>query len=533
MIPCSRLLSFLAIFSLWTSALVNAQDVPYISIKGSKFFHANGCQFFLKDVVYQQVPDNDEQGSISANFARSSVDNLYVDPLSDASACQRDITYFKRLNVNVVRSYGIDNTKSHDDYLNLLAKAGIYALIDLPAPGLTIASRNPTWNDVLYDRFTSVVDVMHTYPNLLGFVVGDNVVAGVGETDSGPYVKAAVRDIKAYMRQKEYRPIPIGYVNDVLQGNAAAIDSQSKDTWEYLNCGGLADRIDFFGANIMTFCKGSTYTDSGYNNATQSLSDYSLPIFLAAYGCSQALNRDFSEIKVLYGQQMSPVWSGGIIYEYFYQGPEPAYGLVSVSGAKVSLRTNFADVVTSLATVSPSRVASASYSPSNNGAATCPSGAATSLPPNPRTALASPSSTASGSSTNGTRNPATSSSPSQSGLSSGARARIGVGVAVVVLVAIAVALLFIRRRRQQKKTREDKPEQWTKTELAADDVDREARGHGPHMADSNARFEVEDTGRMQELPEHPPIFEIPGEGENVSEMAVSSPRSELPASSRC
>ncbi|KAI4096097.1 MAG: hypothetical protein L6R37_006991 [Teloschistes peruensis] len=532
MIPCSRLPSFLAILSLWTSAQVNAQDVPYINIKGSKFFYANGSQFFLKGVVYQQVPDSDEQGSVSANLARSSADNIYVDPLSDASACQRDIPYFQRLNVNLVRSYGIDNTKNHDDCMNLLAKAGIYALIDLPAPGLTIASLNPTWNDVLYDRFTSVIDVMHTYPNLLGFVVGDNVIAGVGETNSGPYVKAAVRDMKAYIRQKEYRPIPVGYVNDVLQGNAAAIDPQSKDTWEYLNCGGIDDRIDFFGANMVSFCKGSTYTDSGYNNATQSLSDYSLPIFLAAYGCSQALSRDFSEIKVIYGQRMSPTWSGGIIYEYFYQGPEPAYGLVSVSGSKVSLRTNFADVVTSIATVSPSSVASASYSPSDTDAATCPSGAATSLPPNPRTALASPSSTTTGSSTKGTGSASASSSSSKSGLSSGARAGIGVGVAVVVLVAIAVALLFIRRRRRQKKTREDEPEQWTKTELAADGVDREARGHSPHMADSNAWFEVEDTGKIRELPEHPPIFEAPGEGENVSEMAVSSPRTELPAPSR-
>ncbi|KAI4250860.1 MAG: hypothetical protein LQ352_005206 [Teloschistes flavicans] len=528
----SRLPSVLAILSLWANALVKAQDVPYINIKGSKFFYANGSQFFLKGVVYQQVPDNDEQGSVSTNLARSSADNTYVDPLSDASACQRDIPYLQRLQVNVVRSYGIDNTKSHDECMNLLAEAGIYALIDLPAPGLTIASLNPTWNDVLYDRFANVVDVMHTYPNLLGFVVGDNVIAGVGETDSGPYVKAAVRDMKAYIRQKEYRPIPVGYVNDVLQGNAAAIDSQSKDTWEYLNCGGINDRIDFFGANMVTFCKGSTYTDSGYNNATQSLSAYSLPIFLAAYGCSQALSRDFSEIKVIYGQQMSPIWSGGIIYEYFYQGPEPAYGLVSVSGSQVSLRTNFADVVTSIATVSPSSVASASYSPSNDDAATCPPGAATSLPSNPRTALASPSSTASGSSTNGTGSPATSPSLSRSGLSSGARAGIGIGVAVVVMITIVVALLFIRRRRQQKKVGGAKPEQWTKTELAADGVDGEARGYGPHMADSNVRVEIEDTSKIREAPGDGPIFEKPGEGGNVSEMAESSPRNELPAPSR-
>ena len=38
----------------------------------------------------------------------------------------------------------------------------------------------------------------------------------------------------------------------------------------------------------------------------------------------------------------------------------------------------------------------------------------------------------------------------------------------------------------------------TKTELAADEVDREARGNGPHMAASTQRAEVEGSGVMRE-----------------------------------
>ncbi|KAL8685629.1 MAG: hypothetical protein Q9218_007643 [Villophora microphyllina] len=514
-----RSLWLLTVFSLHTSFPVEAQNLPWVSIKGSKFFYSNGSQFFIKGVIYQQVPNSDEQGSVSTNLARSSADSLYVDPLSDASACQRDIPYLQKLQVNVVRTYGIDSSKGHDYCMGLLLKAGIYALIDLPAPGLSITSLNPTWTDVLYDRYTNVIDAMHSYPNTLGFVIGDSIIGGIGQTDSGPYVKAAVRDMKAYIRQKNYFPIPVGYVNNVLQGNAAAIDSSSKDTWEYLNCGNTNDTIDFFGANLVSFCKGSTYTDSGYNNVTQELSDYSIPTFIAAYGCSQALNRDFSEIKVIYGEQMSPVWSGGVIYEYFEQGPEPGYGLVSVSGNDVSTRSNFADVSTSMATISPSSTTSASYSPSNTNAATCPSGAATSLPPNPKLALVSPTS-------NSTSSAAASRSPSRSthsGLSSGARAGIGVGVAVVAIAALVVALIFIRRRRRQKKAEGNGREQWTKTELAADGIDPEAKGYGPHMADSNPRAEVDGTGVIREAPGDRPIFEKPGEGLILHEMDGSSP----------
>ena len=503
-----------------------AQAIEPIEIKGSKFFYQNnGSQLFLKGVVYQQVPSDHELGSVSSNLARSSVDDIYVDPLSDPSACRRDIPFLQQLQTNVVRSYGIDDTQSHDECMSLFANAGIYVLIDLPAPGLTIGNLNPTWNDALYDRYSKVVDAMHNYTNLLGFIVGDNVVQGIGTNDSGPYVKAAARDMKAYIQQNNYRSIPVGYVNDVLQGSAAAIDPMSKDTWEYLNCGDTSDTIDFFGANMVSFCKGSTYTDSGYNNATQELSGYSIPVFVAAYGCSQALNRDFSEISIIYGFLMSPIWSGGLIYEYFLQGPEPGYGLVSVAGSEVSRLSNFVNVATNIAAVTPSSTVSANYNPSNTARATCPSGAATSLPPNPRKAVVAPGSTSSSPSTIATQTSSTSfPSPqsSRSGISLGAKAGIGVAVAVVVIAAVIAALLLLKRRRQQKKQQESTKEQWTKTELAAEDIDREAQGYGPHMADSNERAEVEGTSATREAPGDRPIFEMSEDNDTRPEMPGSS-----------
>lgn len=88
---------------------------------------------------------------------------------------------------------------------------------------------------------------MQNLTNLLGFIIGDNVIQGIGQDDAGPYVKAAVRDMKAYINQKDYRMIPIGYVNDLLVRNNFVIDPASKRTWEYLNCGNANETIDFFG----------------------------------------------------------------------------------------------------------------------------------------------------------------------------------------------------------------------------------------------------------------------------------------------
>lgn len=277
-----------------------------------------------------EVPSTNELGSVAENLAASSAKIVYVDPLADLAACARDIPYLQDLQTNVIRTYGIDPSRSHSACMALLANAGIFVITDLVAPGYTISNVNPVWNSVLYDRYAAVIDAMHNYTNLLGFIVGDDVVNGIGTNDSGPYVKAAVRDMKAYLRQKDYRSIPVGYVNSVLQGTAVAqISTSAKDIWEYLNCGDNGDSIDFWGANIVDWCKGSTYTDSGYANATSELSAYSVPVFLAAYGCSIPFQRDFSEISAIYGQQMSPIWSGGIIYEYFSQS-NPGYGKLVV-----------------------------------------------------------------------------------------------------------------------------------------------------------------------------------------------------------
>jgi 1,3-beta-glucanosyltransferase GAS1 len=208
--------------------------------------------------------------------------------------------------------YAIDPTQDHSQCMQLLESAGIYLIVDLSAPGASINRDTPQWNDDLYARYTSVIDALQNYTNVLGFFAGNEVSNNSTNTDASAFVKAAVRDMKAYIKQRGYRTIGVGYAtNDDadIRVNMA----------NYFDCGDPADAIDFWGYNIYSWCGNSSYTKSGYDVRTEEFSTYNIPAFFAEYGCNTVQPRTFSEVQALYGSEMTPVWSGGIVYEYFQE----------------------------------------------------------------------------------------------------------------------------------------------------------------------------------------------------------------------
>ena len=291
-------------------------DVDPIVIKGSKFFYkTNGTEFFIRGVAYQQnVGGNNSEGD--ATGAK------FVDPLADAATCKRDIPYLTQLRTNVVRVYAIDTTQSHDDCMQQLQQAGIYVIADLGAPNISINRVDPAWNDALYARYTSVVDLMAKYSNTLGFFAGNEVANNASNAQAIPFVKAAVRDMKRYIKQKNYRPIGVGYAAD----DGAAIRVPVRD---YVNCGPADSSVDFFGYNIYSWCgtsENNKYQTSGYADRTKEFANYNVPVFFAEYGCNQPSPRAFDDTKALFSSQMTPVWSGGIVYEYFQE--DNKYGML-------------------------------------------------------------------------------------------------------------------------------------------------------------------------------------------------------------
>ena len=332
---------------------------------------------FIRGVAYQQ--DYSGNGTTDGS-------NNYIDPLADYTSCQRDVPILKQLSTNVIRTYAIDPTADHSKCMQLLNDNGIYVISDLSAPSLSIDRSNPQWNDELYARYTAVVDALAPYSNVLGFFAGNEVSNAPNNTEASSFVKAAVRDTKAYIKSKNYRTIGVGYAtND---------DADIRlDLAHYFNCGtDQSSAIDFWGYNIYSWCGNSDYQTSGYADRTQEFSSYSVPAFFAEYGCIHPSPRGFSEVNAIYGSNMTSVWSGGIVYMYYQEAND--YGLVSVSGNTASKLPDFTSLSSRLAAVTPTGVQMGSYNPTNSPQA-CPSvdsgwdAAASPLPPSPNQQLCS------------------------------------------------------------------------------------------------------------------------------------------------
>jgi 1,3-beta-glucanosyltransferase GAS1 len=291
----------LALVTAALAATASAAIDPIV-IKGNKFFYkTNGTQFFMYGVAYQQ--------GVSTNTTQTEkVD--YTDPLADTTSCKRDIEFLTKLKTNTIRVYAIDPTKDHDDCMNALADAGIYVVADLSEPGTSINRDDAGWTTDLMARYTSVVDVMAKYDNTLGFFAGNEVSNAPNNTGASAFVKAAVRDTKAYIKSKNYRTIGVGYAtND---------DADIRENLaNYFDCGNREDAIDFWGYNIYSWCGDSSFQESGYDVRTKEFAKYDVPVFFAEYGCNSERPRKFTEVGALYGNQMTGVWSGGIVYMYF------------------------------------------------------------------------------------------------------------------------------------------------------------------------------------------------------------------------
>ncbi|KAI5817510.1 beta-1,3-glucanosyltransferase [Pyronema omphalodes] len=352
-------------------SLVAGADLDPIVIKGSKFFYkTSGKQFFIKGVAYQA--DGSLQGL-----------KTYIDPLADVNSCKRDIPYLKELGTNTIRVYAVDPTKNHDECMKLLQDAGIYVVSDLSEPNTSINRDTPQWDDVIYARYTKVVDALAPYSNVIGFFAGNEVSNQKNNTAASAYVKAAVRDMKSYIKQKKYRTIPVGYAtNDDadIRLNLA----------HYFNCDTTENSIDFWGYNIYSWCGDSSFTKSGYDQRTKEFENYSVPVFFAEYGCNEVKPRQFTDVKAIYGDQMTGVWSGGIVYMYFQEANE--YGLVQVKNGEVTKLQDFENLKKQISSVNPTGVSMSSYNPTNTKLSACPSEnadwmASKVLPPTPNQSL--------------------------------------------------------------------------------------------------------------------------------------------------
>ena len=345
---------------------VAAEDLPAIEIVGNKFFYSNnGSQFYIKGIAYQQ-------NNLDSNES-------FVDPLANPEHCKRDIPYLEAVDTNVIRVYALDTSQDHTECMQMLQDAGIYVIADLSQPDESINRDDPSWDLDLFERYTSVVDLFHNYTNILGFFAGNEVTNKKSNTDASAFVKAAIRDTKAYIKSKGYRSIPVGYsANDDSAIRVSLAD--------YFACGDEDEAADFFGINMYEWCGDSSYKASGYESATNDYKNLGIPIFFSEYGCNEVRPRKFTEVATLFGDQMTPVWSGGIVYMYFEE--ENNYGLVSIKDNTVSTLKDYSYYSSEIKDIHPSSAKASAESASSISRTTCPTNtnnweASTNLPPTP------------------------------------------------------------------------------------------------------------------------------------------------------
>lgn len=322
-------------------------SLPIVSVKGNAFF-AGQNRFYVRGVAYQPG------GAADA-----------ADPLIDIPALTRDIENFKKLGINTIRVYTVDNSVSHDAGMKLLADAGIYLALDANTPDFSLNRQNnqtlfQSYNENYLQSIFATIDNFAGYSNLLLMINGNEVINERNNTIAAPYVKALNRDMKNYIANRGYRKIPIGYA-------AADVAENVNQQLAYFDCGPDTVRGDFFALNDYSWCDPSSFTKSGWDAKVKRYSGYGVPIFMAEFGCITN-RRDWGEIAALYSANMTSVYSGGLAYEYT---AEPnGYGLVNNNNGVISPNADFERLQRAYA-ATPNPTGDGNYF-STTTASTCP-----------------------------------------------------------------------------------------------------------------------------------------------------------------
>jgi hypothetical protein len=361
------------------------QAIPKIQRSGRYLYSEDGSRFYIKGVAYQ------EQGNVVA-----SADNAFgepsdfIDPLAIPAACTRDLPFLQQLSVNTIRVYSVNASLNHDECMNMFSQAGIYTIIDLALPlNGSIDRVVPSWSTNLLDQYIATIDTFSKYDNVLAFNVGNEVVVN-NATQVAPYVKAAARDIKAYLRSKNSNAL-VGY---------AAINGPSDFRMplaNYLSCDPTnsnsdAFAIDLYGLNDYEWCGDSNF-ETSYAGTTGDFAGYNVVAYFSEFGCITSPPRLWTEVDALFSQNMSDVWSGGVAFSYFpASSVQGQFGMVNISSDQSTVQTSddFNRLKQHYTQVSPPN----SPAQSSAGAATYPSCpttnttwvASNTLPPTPNLA---------------------------------------------------------------------------------------------------------------------------------------------------
>ncbi|WWC64243.1 uncharacterized protein I303_106852 [Kwoniella dejecticola CBS 10117] len=357
-----------------------AAALPKITRTGKYLYDETGGRFYIKGVAYQpqgEAAENTEANQANGGFPEP---ESFHDPLSSPQNCTRDLPYLKQLGVNSVRVYSVNSSLNHDECMKTFSDNGIYVLLDVSLPlNGSIDRASPSWSTNLLNEYISTIDTFRNYDNVLAFNIGNEVVNQVSNTNAAPYVKAAARDIKAYLKSVGSSAL-VGY--SATDGDADFRNSLA----EYLTCGGDDIAVDLYGLNNYEWCGDANYNSSNWNTIVSGFQDIPVATYMSEYGCIFQPPRLWTEVAALFSTPVSDVFSGGVAFSYF--PTSDGYGMVTFSadGNSVTTSDDFTRLSTQYNATDPPN--SPAQSSVTAGQTTCPNESASlvasnTLPPTP------------------------------------------------------------------------------------------------------------------------------------------------------
>ncbi|KZL65432.1 glycolipid anchored surface protein [Colletotrichum incanum] len=299
-------------------------------------------QFMIRGVVYQRHSRNND------------VTSGCQDPLADEAIedLKLSMPLLKDLGVNTLFIYTIDTTKGHDEAMSMLANAGIYVLACLSSPRNSINRNAPfeSYTPTLLQNYFAAVDCLAVYPNTLGIIVANEVLNTLASTKGASVIRAVTRDVKRYMRLaaelRDQRVLPVGL-------SSAKILSIFRDEFKYFTGGDPSEALDFFCFGDYSWVGKASMFISAYDRTLEWFAEAHLPVFFSEYGAKiDGQVRPFQETLAMYSPEMSRVYSGAYVYEFFDGANR--YGLVQKNlGGKLDTLKDFQNLKKNLALSPP------------------------------------------------------------------------------------------------------------------------------------------------------------------------------------
>eukprot|EP00808_Paulinella_micropora_P007981 g53222.t1 len=303
-----------------TPVPINARAAPgAISVKGRYLVYPDGSRFIMKGIAFPVVI--------------SSRENTYN--VSGWIAVLEQLAALT--DINTVRLYNMDCRSDYSKFIKRAEELGIYIIVPFTAimgdGALGRDFRAPIcWTSKLYHYGVDCINNFAKYPNVLGGMIGNEVMSDLKYWPAAPCVAAYARDLKRYMASANVRKIPLIYATQHSAiGAVMSAEDNVRNTLEYLTCDPEAS-IDIYGINVESWCstkqtfeKNEDGSTSPYYSLWKDLNNVSTPLVFSEMGCSKALYnrdnllkryvRDWNQVTVVLNQ-MADIFSGFCAYTY-------------------------------------------------------------------------------------------------------------------------------------------------------------------------------------------------------------------------